>query len=56
MGSVALHIWDLPEPGIEPTSLALAGGFFATETPGKPLCGAFLPQSVMQGAVACRQE
>ena len=27
---------DLPEPGIEPKSPALAGGFFATEPPGKP--------------------
>ena len=30
---------DLPDPGIEPVSLmspALAGGFFATEPPGKP--------------------
>ena len=30
---------DLPYPGIEPTSLASlvsAGGFFATEPPGKP--------------------
>ena len=26
---------DLPDPGIEPTSLALAGGFFAIEPPGK---------------------
>ena len=29
---------NLPDPGIEPTSLmspALAGGFFATEPPGK---------------------
>ena len=29
---------DIPDPGIEPTSLmppALAGGFFATEPPGK---------------------
>ena len=29
----------LPDPGIEPTSLAssaLAGGFFTTEPPGKP--------------------
>ena len=24
-------------PGIEPTSVALAGGFFTTESPGKPL-------------------
>ena len=31
---------DLPNPGIEPTSPAspaLAGGFFTTEPPGKPL-------------------
>ena len=29
---------DLPDPGIQPTSLspALAGGFFTTEPPGKP--------------------
>ena len=30
---------ELPDPGIEPASLvspALASGFFATETPGKP--------------------
>ena len=28
---------DLPDPGIEPASPALAGGFFTTEPPGKPL-------------------
>ena len=27
---------DHPDPGIEPTSPALAGGFFTTEPPGKP--------------------
>ena len=27
----------LSVPGIEPTSLALAGGFFTTEPPGKPI-------------------
>ena len=26
----------LPDPGTEPTSLALAGGFFTTEPQGKP--------------------
>jgi len=30
---------DLPYPGIESTSPALAGGFFATEPPGKPYSG-----------------
>ena len=28
---------DLPDPGTEPASPALAGRFFATEPPGKPL-------------------
>ena len=27
---------NLPDPGIEPTSPALAGRFFTSETPGKP--------------------
>ena len=27
---------DLPNPGIQPTSPALAGGFFTTMLPGKP--------------------
>ena len=30
-------MWDLPGSGIEPVSLALAGGFFFTELPVKPL-------------------
>ena len=29
-------MWDLPGPGIEPMSLALAGGFLTTAPPGKP--------------------
>ena len=28
---------DLPNPGIAPVSPALAGGFFTTEPPGKPM-------------------
>ena len=28
--------WDLPRPGLEPVSLALAGRFSTTEPPGKP--------------------
>ena len=28
---------DLPHPGIEPESLALAGRCFTTEPPGKPM-------------------
>ena len=30
---------DLPNPGNEPTSPALADGFFTTEPPEKPVCG-----------------
>ena len=35
-------MWDLPRPGIERVSLALAGGFFTTEPPGKPLAVLYL--------------
>ena len=31
-------MWDLPGPGMEPVSPALAGRFFTTEPPGKPSC------------------
>jgi len=30
-------MWDLPGPGMESVSPALAGGFFTPEPPGKPL-------------------
>ena len=29
-------MWDLPRPGHEPVSLALANGFLTTAPPGKP--------------------
>ena len=29
-------MWDLPRPGLEPVSPALAGRFSTTEPPGKP--------------------
>ena len=33
-----LHsMWDLPGPGLERVSPALAGGFLTTAPPGKPL-------------------
>ena len=31
-------MWDLPGPGLEPVSPALAGGFLTTVQPGKPNC------------------
>ena len=41
---------DLPDPGIEPTSLAspvLAGGFFTTAPPGKPIYFCKVSNSVL---------
>ena len=35
-------MWDLPGPGLEPTSPALAGGFLTTAAPGKPHVSTFL--------------
>ena len=35
-------MWDLPGPGHEPVSPALAGGFPTTAPPGKPLSWLFL--------------
>ena len=29
-------MWDLPGPGLQPVSPALAGGFLTTAPPGKP--------------------
>ena len=34
-------MWDLPRPGLEPMSPALAGGFFTTAPPGKPSASLF---------------
>ena len=34
-------MWDLPGPGLEPLSPALAGGFLTTAPPGKPLLKIF---------------
>ena len=33
--SCSAGMWDLPDPGMEPVSPAVAGGFFTTEPPGK---------------------
>ena len=34
-------MWDLPRPGLEPASPALAGGFSTAAPPGKPKCTIF---------------
>ena len=36
-GHVLMGMWNLPRLGIEPASLALAGGFLSTEPVGKSL-------------------
>ncbi|MBW02870.1 E3 ubiquitin-protein ligase-like protein, partial [Eschrichtius robustus] len=38
-------MWDLPGPGLEAVSPALAGGFLTTAPPGKPFSGNFLKLS-----------
>ena len=35
-------MWDLPGPGLEPVSPALAGGFLTTTPPGKSYKALFL--------------
>ena len=37
-------MWDLPRPGLEPVSPALAGRFSTTAPPGKPPIFSFLRQ------------
>ena len=43
-------MWDLPRPGLEPVSPALAGGFSTTAPPGKPLFA-----SLILKCFSCRQ-
>ena len=42
-------MWDLPRPGLEPVSPALAGRFSTTAPPGKPPTSAFEYQMVQVG-------
>ena len=37
-------MWDLPRPGLEPVSPALAGGFSTTAPPGKPILFFFMAE------------
>ena len=39
-------MWNLPGPGIEPVSPALAGGFSNVEPPGKSSSSLFVPYLV----------
>ena len=41
-------IWDLPRPGLEPVSPALAGRFSTTAPPGKPYMGVLIESMEMK--------
>ena len=43
-------MWDLPRPGLEPVSPALAGGFSTTVPPGKPN----VPHFYIQVYITCQ--
>ena len=42
-----LGMWDLPRPGLEPVSPALAGRFSTTAPPGKPPTGLLITLPTM---------
>ena len=53
-------MWDLPRPGLEPVSPALAGRFSTTEPPGKPcpissFCGFGPPLSTRNSLISADQ-
>ena len=45
-------MWDLPGPGLEPMSPALAGGFLTAAPPGKPRLAFFLMLFLPLGSVS----
>ena len=51
-------MWDLPGPGLEPVSPALAGRFLTTVPQGSPSLGRFIPRyfilfdAVVKGVVS----
>ena len=51
-----LHgMWDIPRPGLEPVSSALAGGFLTTAPPGKSLISFFLMRLLSKNVCTCGQ-
>ena len=42
-------MWDIPGPGLEPVSPALAGGSLTTASPGKSLFVDFLMMAILTG-------
>ena len=47
-------MWDLPGPGLEPVSPALAGGFLTTAPPGRPPSMVFI-YGICLGFIFCTQ-
>ena len=47
-------MWDLPRPGLEPVSPALAGGFLTTAPPGKPPSLPFKQKFLRDYPLGCR--
>ena len=46
-------MWDLPRPGLEPMSLALAGRFSTTAPPGKPVSVLFKAPQLLPVCSQC---
>ena len=44
-------MWDLPGPGLEPVTPALAGGYLTTVPPGEPSSPIYLASHRYQGTV-----
>ena len=44
---------DLPDPGIEPATPTLAGGFCTTEPPMKPIIGIDSTKVILQESAFC---
>ena len=44
---------DIPDPGTEPASPALAGGFFTAEPPGKPLLELAVRKKSLRKPMSC---
>ena len=48
-------MWDLPRPGIEPVSSALASRFFITEPPGEPSLGLLIASDTRTSSKSFQQ-
>ena len=48
-------MWDLPRPGIQPVSPALASRFFITEPPGKPCLGLLIASDTQTSSKSFQQ-